>query len=226
MARAFAFAACLSVAGLVFSPALGIGPDLPIRFDADPRGAEDPGTLTLEVDRAAVTDLRIELQLYGGGELLKRQEADAAALLKQAETRSQGSRLEIPLTLQRGLADDLEPGAYALKYMIQGQRTDVPGARPLRLQRWIYFLVEDEVRPLTLEQYSAIVDPVSAGLDADGTRTLIQTGRDFAEDVDLSKTERAKAVPLGRMGGLVQEERYQEKREGAPDDDRSEADED
>lgn len=223
-----ALAAGVGVALLTMTQAAAVGPELPLRFDDDPKSAGERWVLTLYLEPNSVSDLRVERRLYHDGELLERYEIEPELQPRRGERNQDARLLEAQLPLRFDGIRGLEPGLYAQKIIVEGRWSESEAQRPLHIERWSHFEVaEDGVRPLTLEEYSALTDRVGFDLDAAGNRAATQGGHAREEDVELPKTESLRAIPLGHVGGLTEEQRERARPEyGDVEQDRSEADED
>ena len=100
----------------------------------------------------------------------------------------------------------LKPGVYSQKIIVKANRSSKKGSKPYRIQRWSYLQVgKSGIRPLTMEQYSAITDPSIIDVDHFGREATVNVGLSEKLEITLDKTKGTAAIPLGRMGGLQQE---------------------
>jgi hypothetical protein len=229
-AQSFAFS--LLLAAIMVAPvAFARAPDLPLRFDDDPVG-KDPWVLRLFVEPGEVRDIKIERQLFRSGERLRIEAIATEPQPMQEEGQDGRKTLVALLPLRFEALKSLEPGAYAQRIIVEGRWSGDPDARPIHIERWIYFLAEKEgARRLSLEEYSALADPADIAIDPLGREIAVHRAGGLKAQVPLDKTEGRPAIPLGRVGGLPQEEveRRDEKglkMEGAVPQDRSEVGED
>lgn len=187
---------------LLATPALAVGPHTPVRFDTDPE--QDPWTLTLLTDERHRSALRIEVHVYQDGEPVSRRELKLSR--RQFARSDRDDTLSARLSLKSDELAKLKPGIYAQKAIVTVDRQDAPSLRPMRIQRWQYFIVKDYgVYPISMARYSALTDPSQMMIGHDGREEPVHIGRAEKLEVSLEKTERSEAIPLGRQSGLRQE---------------------
>jgi hypothetical protein len=215
MRRARAVAAIaaglLAVAALTARPARAVGPDLPIQIHVDVAEA----LVVLRVDENQITEVSAARLVYRNGDLVEKLPLEAK-LEPPPEPREEPPcepRCE-PVEWREArfkllaLADELtrfEPGPYAVKLVVTGAWRVQPGAK-LREERWLRFLVDRErVRPLTLRQYSDLVERAEIATDAEGRKTLVFVGGGPEEKIDARETKYEFDKAFGRFGGLEPE---------------------
>lgn len=116
-------------------------------------------------------------------------------------------RVGVLIPLQTAAMRTLADGAYAERFVAQARLAGQPaGRKPLTMVRWSHFTVRDG-RPafISQDEYSRLVDAPQPGVDGAEGRVLLNTGRDIRVDIPVEQTPRNRAVPLGRLGGLVPE---------------------
>lgn len=190
---------------LVASPVSAVGPDEPVRFDADPK--VNPWVVTLLVDKRHQSALKIEVQVYQNGEPLQVGARDLKVPRRQFSPTERDDTLSLQLSLKTDELPGLKPGVYAQKLVVRVKRQDAPSSKPLRLQRWQYFVVKDSnVHPISMERYSALTDPSAIDTDPDGREISVHLGRGETLSMSLENTKASEAIPVGRQSGLRQEE--------------------
>lgn len=205
-------AGLLAVAALMVLPAWAVGPDLPIQIHVDVVEA----LIVLRVDRTQIADLSAERQVYRRGELVEKfsLEPEFSESEEYSKQRGYGKWAEARYRLV-SLAKELvqfEPGPYAVKLVVTGAWRVQPGAQ-LREERWLRFMVDkDQVRPLTLRQYSDLVDMPEIATNEEGRKTLVFVGGGPTEEVDAKETKHDFDKPFGLFGGL-EAERVEKPRE-------------
>jgi hypothetical protein len=178
-----------------------VGPTLPLEFE-DESLEKDPWALTLFLDANQVADLKVERRLYRAGQQTARERIEVKPV------RSPDQRREMaPLPLRFPGIERLPDGAFAQKIVVEARWASEPASvRPLRLERWVYFLVsKGRVRRLSMEEYSGLTDPAELGIGPDGRPAIIKRGGDVKLDVPLDRTRGRPAGVVGPSGGLVQE---------------------
>jgi hypothetical protein len=191
-------------------PGYAIGPTLPLAFeDVD---EQDPEKVVLRVDPRQIRLEKIERHLYSNGERLKievidrdhEKQREKDGNKESSDDRGTFKKLIVPFRF-KGI-EELKPGLYAQKIVIEGRWMLPDAAKPLFLQRWLYFMVKDgHVAPVDLEKYSNMVDRAEVTISSTGKQALVHGGRDFKSEVPLPKTKSGSAIPLGQLGGALEE---------------------
>ncbi|MBT9612218.1 MAG: hypothetical protein IV108_03010 [Burkholderiales bacterium] len=172
-----------------------IGPTLPLAFD-DQIDPKEPWLAQLRVDHEQIKDVKIERQIFRRGEPLR---AERLELPRDVAA-------QVPLTLRFKGIEDLTPGAYAQKITAEGQWA-LPGKnKPLHVEQWFYFVVKKgEVARIDAEEYGKINDPSEYGAGPDGQKVPVSSGGGVKGKVPLQRTKSMPAVPLGRLGEILEE---------------------
>ena len=190
---------------LLATPSLAVGPDEPVRFDTDPEA--DPWAIRLLVDERHQSALKIEVQVYQNGEPLRVGARALKVSRRQFAATDRDDTLSLRLSLKADELADLKPGVYAQKVVVSTERQDLPSSKPLRLQRWQYFVVKDSrVYSISMERYSALTDPSAIDIGPDDREIPVHVGRAETLPMSLEKTKGSEAIPVGRQSGLRQEE--------------------
>lgn len=123
---------------------------------------------------------------------------------KQPES-AQRFAVAIPVTSDQ--TRKMPDGYFATKF-IANAKWRKGGVSPLHVEQWVHLKsAKGKVTPISLEEYSRYVDPVSKDIDANGRPTGVHIGRDSPEEIDIKDTKTSNAVPLGRLGGEPLEQR-------------------
>lgn len=191
------FLFALSLAPLAYA----IGPTLPLAFD-DRIDPKEPWLTQLRVDHEQIKDVKIERQIFRRGEPLR---AERMEMPRDVATQS-ATPAQVPLTLRFKGIEDLAPGAYAQKITAEGQWA-LPGRnKPLHVEQWFYFVVKKgEVARIDAEEYGRINDPSEYSVGPDGQKIPINSGGGVKGKVPLQRTKSTPAVPLGRLGEILEE---------------------
>lgn len=143
--------------------------------------------------------------------------SDAPAVASDALPR----RVGILIPLESAAMRELTDGAYAEKFVARARLPgQAAGVKQLTMVRWSHFVMRGG-KPSFIgqDEYSRLVDPPSDGVDGSGGKIQLNLGRGIQADVAVEKTEKNRAVPLGRLGGVVPE-REESRKESARDETR------
>ncbi len=118
-------------------------------------------------------------------------------------------RFAVAVPVMSFKARKMPDGYYASKF-VANAKWRKGGVSPIHVEQWVYLKAsKGRVTPISLEEYSRRVDPVSKSLDANDRPIKVHIGKGSPEEKDIKDTKRSMAVPLGRLGGepLEQPER-------------------
>lgn len=204
-------------------PSHAIGPTLPLRFEDLPE-SRDPWVVDLLVDPEQIRVVRIERQVYADGERLRVEPIEATYESPPVNDHVEVRAL-LPLRFKE-IEELKQKRAFAQKIIVEGQWLKEPSAKPLHLQRWFYFITEgDTIRRVDLEEYSRFTDRAEADTDSRGRQGLVHRGRDLKTAIPLPETKGTPAIPIGPLGGAIEERVPQEGKRPVQEMDRREVDE-
>jgi hypothetical protein len=198
-----------------------IGPSLPLEFE-DQLEQRDPWKVVLRIDPEQIRLVRVERQVYANGKRVLTEPIEPY-IERPAQDR-QETRAVLPLRDKN--IEGLASGAYAQKIVVEGRWLTAGANKPLYLQRWFYFVVkEGYLQAIDLDHYSSLVDQADVTIDSAGRQALVHRGLDIKTAVPLPQTKASFAVPVGQLGGAVQERPPRDVKGAAQQVDRSEINE-
>ncbi len=211
----------LVAVGAAWTPlSYAIGPTLPIRFVDFPE-FKDPWMVQLQVDAERIRVLRIQRLVYVDGERVETEQIDAK-YERQSNREYEELSAQLPLRF-KAMEEFKQRRAFAEQIVVEGQWTKQSAGKPLVIERWFYFLARGgKLERVDMETYSNFTDRAETSMDSRGKLALVHAGRDVKGSVPLSETKKSFAVPLGRLGGAVQENVPSGEKRKKQEDDRKE----
>lgn len=124
--------------------------------------------------------------------------------VQRAPAQQRGAKtLLFLIPAQRAALKEMKDGYYAVSYMASASWINDPSSKRIEAQMWGRYEVRDgQIRPLSLQEYSDLTDPVQRVVDAAGKEEMIYAGRFGLEKTPVDQTKKTNAMPINIESGV------------------------